>query len=142
MTMRAFISYARRDETWAEELLDCLSPLVRERLLETQRDYTTNRGTWLSHGAIENADMSFVLLSPSYLGSHSCMVELNHALRNRSSHPVIPILLRRCDSERHLPHDMQPLPTTGPMCRQVDPHEAWEEIYRHVRVFVAKFMSC
>jgi hypothetical protein len=110
-TVRLFVSYARKDTAEARSLVECLKTHLassKEFIIELWRDSDILLGEdW--HGRIQKAlagcDFGLVLVSPallasSYVQDHE-LVHFTSGCGNPDAKPVLPVLLKRVDFERH-----------------------------------------
>lgn len=92
-----YISYSRRDQVWLDTLLVWLKPLAAAGHIRIFSDLSIEPGRqWdpALRGALAEAALGIVLLSPDWLGSeYGVQVELP-ALSSRS---IIPILVHACN---------------------------------------------
>ena len=100
--MKIFVSYSHRDEGTLERLKAHLSPLRRDRRIETWYDREIRAGGEID-GAIaaelEACDIVFLLISPDFLNSVYCMdTEMTRAMERHEDGTarVIPIIVEDC----------------------------------------------
>jgi TIR domain/inactive STAND len=96
--LKLFISYSHRDKDWCEKLMGHLSGLERASLIERWFDGNIRPGDdW--NGSIsaelENADIIVLLVSPSYMSSVFCGLEVERAMERSDAGQakVVPVLL-------------------------------------------------
>ncbi len=143
MPLKTFISYSSQDARHRDELLQHLSPLKQEGILEIWSDCEIPAGSdWEAEilQRLNDADLVLLLLSPPYLASAFCLLESKLAMeRQRAGKArVLPILLRHCDwapfKDRQFLLGTRPIPETG---EQRD--AAFAEISRKLRGIADRF---
>jgi hypothetical protein len=101
--MKAFISYSHHDAEFLTTLRQHLSPLRRQKLLETWTDREIDAGGVLDDeiaGAMEKADLFLLLVSSSFINSDYCYEkEFRKALEKQKAGKalIVPIIVRPCD---------------------------------------------
>ncbi len=95
-----FISYTRTDRVFAKRLLNNLHAVGRDTWIDWQNiPFAANWWAEICAG-IENADNFVAIISPSYMQSPLCQIELAHA-RNYAKR-IIPIIFERVHFEEGL----------------------------------------
>ena len=102
MATTLFISYAHRDESYQQEVIGALQPLVERGLLDVWHDRRMVAGDDIFPNiaaALERARIVVLLVSEAFLGSEECAREMWRALEKRRKRRtvVVPVILRRCD---------------------------------------------
>ncbi|HWU53770.1 MAG TPA: toll/interleukin-1 receptor domain-containing protein, partial [Tahibacter sp.] len=102
MATTLFISYAHRDESYQQEVIGALQPLVERGLLDVWHDRRMVAGDDIFPNiaaALERARIVVLLVSEAFLGSEECAREMWCALEKRRKRRtvVVPVILRRCD---------------------------------------------
>ena len=136
---RVFVSYARRDREFCEQLGQHLTGLQKDGKIATWHDGDIAPGDdW--RAAIErelaSADILIVLVSASFLASNACQdLELRHALERSKAGAVqiVPVLVRACAWESSRIQSLQMLPDGAkPVEEWPKPDSAWVQVARHV----------
>jgi tetratricopeptide (TPR) repeat protein len=112
------VIYSRKDTGFLRELLDHLSPLEHQGIIELWHDQEIQLGEdWRGDikERIKNAKIVLVLVSASCLASTYCQDEINFALELHRSNwlRVIPIKLHEVDWEGEPISELQALPKYG-----------------------------
>ena len=116
---KTFLSYSRKDERYKNYLVDHLSALTRQGLIEEWDDREIEAGEeWekevLKH--FNEADIILCLISANFISSQYCYnVEMQGALDRRKVGlvKVIPILLKECAWKNTPFHELQMIPRDG-----------------------------
>jgi hypothetical protein len=117
--VNVFISYSHNDEALKDQLLQHLSTLMHERLINVWHDRDIDAGDyWITEidNHIELARIILLLVSPSFVSSRYCYsVELERVLELQSAGraSVIPIILRPVDWKSQKFSSFQALPIGG-----------------------------
>jgi WD40 repeat protein len=90
-----FVSYSRRDKHFARQLVDMLIQTGRDVWIDWQDIPPT--ADWLAevYAAIESSDTFVAVLSPSWLASRTCLLELEHAEKQKKR--IVPLIWRDVD---------------------------------------------
>jgi hypothetical protein len=137
--LRLFIVYSRKDAEFLPELLDHLSPLEHQGIVDIWYDSNMEPGSgWRKEieEHLTSAEIVMVLVSASCLASKYCRAEISLALdlRNASGLRVIPVKLREVDWEGEPLSELQVLPKHGgALSTSADRHADLAEIARAVR---------
>ena len=130
--VNVFISYSHNDEALKDQLLQHLSTLMHERLINVWHDRDIDAGDyWITEidNHIELARIILLLVSPSFVSSRYCYsVELERVLELQSAGraSVIPIILRPVDWKSQKFSSFQALPIGGrPVTSWKNRDEAW-----------------
>ena len=100
--MKIFVSYSHRDEGTLERLKAHLSPLLRDRRIETWYDREIRAGSEIDGkilAKLEACEVVFLLISPDFLNSDYCMdTEMTRAMErhDEGTARVIPIIVEDC----------------------------------------------
>ena len=135
-----FISYAHRDEPYANELRLHLKTLERQGIIRIFTHNNLPPGE-LSIDAIEkkieDANMFLLLISPDYLASDFLYeIEMRRALERHQAGQalVIPIILRPSNWEDTPICRLQILPDNAvPISMQKDADKAWNDVTKNIR---------
>ncbi|MGH9940811.1 MAG: TIR domain-containing protein, partial [Pyrinomonadaceae bacterium] len=109
--LKVYVSYARHDKFWAEELLPSLKEMEREGLIEVGLNDIDFQGiaSWESRieKRIAEADVVVVLISAEYLSSRFARAEMEQAVRRarESVALILPVMLQPCDLASTPLHD-------------------------------------
>lgn len=132
MTIKIFISYSHKDETFKESLDEHLSMLKHNKVIEAWHDRKIIPGQdWSSEISenLESADLILFLISPAFLASDYCFnIEANKAieLHEQGKAHLIPILLRPCDWSSSKFSKFQAVPKDAtPITKWQNQDEAW-----------------
>ena len=114
--VKLFVSYSHKDERHKGQLLNHLSPLMRQGAIERWDDREIEAGDeWekelLKH--FNEADMILCLISSSFISSDYCYnIEMRSALDKQKAGKVrvIPILLQAVDWKKTPFHELQIIP--------------------------------
>jgi len=131
--IRIYISYAPKDDSFREELIGHLSPLVRKNeAVIWEKSQIIPGQIWESETMLKlrEADLVLCLISSDFIKSEFCYsTELEEALQShlRKEKVVIPILIRKCYWE-YLPiAEIKGIPEP-PVSSQTNVDEAWVEV--------------
>lgn len=117
--LKLYITYAKQDSRFREELALHLAPLERQGVIEIWHDRLILPGqdrTAIVDARLEEADIILLLISPDFLASeYSYDIEVRRALERHKEGTavVIPILLRPCFWLKSPLGGLQPLPANG-----------------------------
>jgi hypothetical protein len=127
-----FISYSRRDAeeaAIAERLAQWLEPLVYKGDADVWYDrdlVAADHWDATIRARLEAADLILLLVSPSFLASEYCQIEMGIALKHPGAR-VAPIILRPCAWKRVVGH-LQALPRGHELLREKDLDGAFAEL--------------
>jgi replicative DNA helicase len=143
MSVKLFISYSHKDETFKSELESHLAPLKNQGLIDAWSDRKIVPGEEIDrsiNASLTTADIVLLIVSADFFQSVYCwQKELEHSLRRHEAHEavVIPIVVRAVDLEgapfaglASLPADRRPVATWG------DRDEAWTNVAKGIRTAV------
>ena len=147
--IRIFYSYSHVDDDYREELAKVLSPLEREKLIETWFDGRVLAGQNIGPeiwDAMDHAQIVVFLLSHDFLASEACIEEWEYAQSKHTKGKMIfriPIIVRTCswkylldeDDVKALPKDANPISTYE------DTDAAWKEVYDGIKNVVESIRS-
>jgi hypothetical protein len=146
MSVKAFISYAHKDESHKEALVEHLATLRRSGMISEWNDRKIIPGeNWedVISENLEQAELILFLVSSTFLASEYCFeVEFARALAKHAegSAQLIPIIVRPCDWKATKLGAFQGLPkdavavTTWP-----NEDEAWLNVVDGIKLRLAKF---
>lgn len=144
--MKIFISYAREDEAYREELRKHLAGLRRQKVITEWHDRKLVAGQHWGReisAHLEAASVILLLVSPDFMDSDYCWErEMAHALamEQRGDAVVIPVIIRSVDFQDAPFAHLQALPTDArPVSRWSDPDEAWVDVVRGIRKAIERF---
>jgi hypothetical protein len=135
-----FISYARKDEAYMQELVSHLYPLQRDGLISSWYDGQILPGEeWAPQikQNLEQAQVILLLISKDFLNSDYCYeIELTKAIERHKlrAASVIPVILRSCLWDQvsiggFRLSDLQALPKDArPISRWDDPDDAFTDV--------------
>jgi len=133
--VKIFISYAREDEKYKDELELHLKPLKMNGDIESWNDREILPGAdWDENikSQIENANVMLFLISPNFMASdYINAVEIKRALERHKEKEVIiiPIIIRHSDFSILKISKFQALPKDGkPISSWPDKDEAWYNV--------------
>ncbi len=133
--VKIFISYAREDEKYKDELELRLKPFKMNGNIESWNDREILPGAdWDENikSQIENANVMLFLISPNFIGSdYINAVEIKRALERHQEKEVIiiPIIIRHSDFSFLKISKFQALPKDGkPISSWPDKDEAWYNV--------------
>ncbi|MFM7203826.1 MAG: SUMF1/EgtB/PvdO family nonheme iron enzyme, partial [Myxococcota bacterium] len=137
---RVFISYARKDQAFLDELLRHLKNLVRSGWIEPWCDRMFRAGDTWEETLTEKllaTDLILMLVSPHFMHSEFIhQVELKTALERAEAHEVkiVPILVTSVDMEGHALDRLQSLPhNRTPLDLWPNRNEAWLSVVKELR---------
>ena len=139
MSVKLFVSYAHKDEKYKEDLEEHLSPLTRNKLIESWNDRKIMPGTdW--KGEIDNnllnSDIILFLVSSSFINSdYSQEIEVKTAVEQHNSGQsiLIPIVVRACHWKGMSFANFQGLPKDALAVKSwQDEDEAWLDVVKGI----------
>ncbi len=136
--MRLFLSYAQPDQDLRDRLIQHLSLLKRERILDTWDISEITAGTEREPAIaqqIDQAEIILLLISAAFIASDRYDVEMKRAIerhKNRQAR-VIPILLKPCDWESAPFAELEVLPKGGKPVTAGDIETALSTIAQEIR---------
>jgi hypothetical protein len=146
--IRAFCSYASKDDTYRRELQIRMAMLERQSLVTMWHFRKLEPGVeWDAEIRKQLAESQLILLlvSPDFLNSrYSWEEEVQPALKrhDEGSARVVPIILRPCDWKHEPLHKLEALPTDGkPITRWSDADEAWQNVIDGLRIVCTSLQS-
>lgn len=146
--LSVFISYSHRDEGMCEELINHLSSMRREGLINHWHDRKLLPGDdWEQNidDNLVNAQVILLLVSSDFIASDYCFeVEMKTALEKhyKGEAVVIPIILRSCDWKKCLFGKIQGLPKDGkPVTTWGDRDLAYLNIVEGIRAKINELVS-
>jgi len=137
--VEVFCSYSHRDQALREELQTHLQPLQAKGLIYYWHDHAITAGDdWESRidERLNSADLFLLLVSPDFMASRHCQIEMQRALERRKAGKarVIPILLRHVDWHNSPLGKIQALPKDGrPITTWPDRDQAFKDVTIGVR---------
>ncbi len=138
--IKVFISYARQDEVFKDELIRHLNPLVRNNTIKSWHDGILMVGEEWEPSIkkqIEEADVILLLISPDFMASdYIDDVEISKSLdRSRKRETVIvPIIIRPTNYSSFEISKYQALPKDGkPVSTWLYRDEAWIDITHQLK---------
>ena len=144
LPLKIFLSYARKDAEYKDELLVHLSPLVRDKEIIVWHDNDTLPGEEFDlriQNELEAADVVLFLISPNFMASEYIRKEIQQAI---DRHPqggiaIVPIWIKplaipyqRLDKFQSLPKDRKPV------SQWRDHDEAWVDVVRQLHLLFNK----
>lgn len=145
--IKIFISYAHRDETRKNDLIEYLAPLKREGLISIWDDRAIDAGQeWKKEidQQLQSARVILLLISHRFINSDFCHnVEMTKAMeRNESGEAtVIPIILSNCDWSGASFAKLQMLPKDAVPVNDKswhNPEDAFTEVAKGIRRVVER----
>jgi len=142
--LKIFISYARVDSKYREELSNHLATLVKNGDIELFEDSQLHAGSnWETEidRLLNAAEIVLSLVSANYFSSSYCLKELNRALERSKSEEIllIPIVIRAVEWTATELHRFQALPAGGkPVSTWPDTDEAYQSISMGIRALIEK----
>jgi hypothetical protein len=140
-----FISYAHKDESFKDDLVEHLAVLRKTGVISDWNDRDIDAGAEWEEAINENlekAQLILLLVSPSFLASRYCWsIEMERALARHASGSarVIPIILRPCDWSEAPISKLQALPRDGkPISTSKNRDAAYTEVVTHIRKVLGK----
>lgn len=147
-SLRVFISYSHKDESYRNELEKHLSLLSRQGLIEHWHDRRIVPGQdWKKaiDRNLEKADLILCLVSADFIHSDYCFdVEMERALRRHKdgTAQVVPIIVRPCDWHAAPFSKLQALPRDGKAITSwSNQDEAWLDVAKGIRTLAESGQS-
>ncbi|MBL8522826.1 MAG: TIR domain-containing protein [Betaproteobacteria bacterium] len=144
--MRIFISYSHKDSSYKDDLVEHLSPLVREGVVTTWHDREIQAGEgWQGKidEELDRADIILLLISSSFIASNYCYeIEMQKAIAGHTTGQklVIPIVIRPCDWSNAPFSNLQAVPTDArAISSWSNEDEAWIDVISKLRSTVQQF---
>jgi len=136
--VRIYVSVAREDERFADELERHLTPLIRgDRIKLWRRSMTLAGESYEEHMSrqLARADIVLVLVSSDHLAGDDTYREMETAFRRRDQGViVVPVIIRPAAWEQSLLGRLQPLPRGGePLAYHKNRDRAYTEIASEIR---------
>ncbi|MBD1858520.1 MULTISPECIES: toll/interleukin-1 receptor domain-containing protein [Leptolyngbya] len=136
--MRLFLSYAQPDQDLRDRLIQHLSLLKRERILDTWDISEITAGTEREPAIaqqIDQAEIILLLISAAFIASDRYDVEMQRAIERHENRQarVIPILLKPCDWESAPFAELEVLPKGGKPVTAGDIETALSAIAQEIR---------
>lgn len=148
MTLKVFLSYSSKDEEYKKELLEHLSLLGREGVLEIWHFRDIDAGTDFDNAIrrkLEQSEIFLLLLSSSFFASnYSYDIELPAAMRKHRAGQarVIPVILHPCDWQNSPLAKLSALPRDGkPISTFDNRHVAFDQVTQGLRKVSAELKS-
>lgn len=142
--VRVFISYARKDQQYLEDLRTRLKPLERQGMIQTWDDRQIRLGEpWREkiEQALDEANLILILVSPDFLASdYEYEKELMRAIERHDAGQAVavPIIIRPTDWIETPLAKFQFLPASGrPISLARDTDEAWLDVIRSIRQIIS-----
>lgn len=139
MSVKIFVSYAHKDEKYKEDLEEHLSPLTRNKLIESWNDRKIIPGTdWKDEidNNLLNSDIILFLVSSSFINSdYSQEIEVKTAVEQHNSGQsiLIPIVVRACHWQGMSFANFQGLPKDALAVKSwPDEDEAWLDVVKGI----------
>ena len=143
-----FISYARADGEYMEQLKKHLRSLERQKLINSWTDTLIQSGQKWSNEILESLEKAAIILflmSPDFIDSdYIHEVEIKKAMERHECDEVIivPIFIRFCNLEGHPLSVFQGLPDPKkPISKWEDNDEAWNNIIKGLKIHVKNFQK-
>jgi hypothetical protein len=147
-TLKLFYSYSHKDEALRDQLETYLTPLKRQKVIDTWHDRKIGTGTEWKETIDENletADIILLLVSADFLASDYCFdVEIKRAMEkhNEKSAVVIPVSLRPCDTNDIDFMKLQGLPRNfEPIIKWTHQDEAFTDIAKGIRAVAERIRN-
>lgn len=145
--VKVFISYARKDESFKDELLEFLAPLQNAGEIKIWHDRTLVVGdAWDEEivNALNESEIIIFLMSSSFLASEYInKVEILKAMERHKTKEIriVPIMLRDCDMQSHIIPDYKykiadfhGLPTNMKPINKWEPRDdGWMDVVRGLK---------
>jgi tetratricopeptide (TPR) repeat protein len=138
--VRVFFSYSHEDDKLRDQLVDHLSILTRQEVIESWHDRMISAGTEWKNQINENldaADIILLLISSHFLSSDYCYdIEMKRAMQRHESGEaqVIPIILRPSEWHDAPFGKLQALPPNGkPVTSWKNRDEAFKAIVQGIK---------
>ena len=134
-----FVSYARRDSSFYEELESHLRLLERKQVINTWHEGRIRAGEkWaeIISAQIAEADILILLVSPDLLSTEFFWTpefkQVQESQQNKKG-AIVPILVRPCNWQDSPIAGIQMLPTDGqPVSEAADPDRIWIDVSNHL----------
>lgn len=146
MSVKVFISYAHKDETHKDALIEHLTTLRRAGVIQEWNDRQIVPGqNWKDQISenLEQAELILFLVSSTFLASEYCFtVEFARALERHAegSAQLIPIIVRSCDWKTTDLNPFQGLPKDAvPISAWPDQDAAWLNVVDGIKKSLAEF---
>lgn len=146
--MKIFISYAREDEAFREELRKHLSGLLRQKIITDWHDRKLVAGQHWGReisAHLQASSVILLLVSPDFMASDYCWdVEMVHAfaMEKRGDAVLIPIVIRPVDFEDGPFSHLHALPRDRkPVSRWDDQDEAWVDVVKGIRAAIGQLRT-
>lgn len=140
MSIKVFISYSHKDESFKEELVEHLSSLKRNNIIDLWHDRCITAGAeWKNEIDSNLADSNIILflVSSSFLASDYCMnKEAKQAMEQHDNQQsiLIPIILRAVDWHEEEISRFQALPKDAkPINSHNNKDEAWLDVVNGIK---------
>ena len=147
-SIKLFISYAHKDEEFLGELVEHLSNLQRQGIIQGWHDRKIIAGEqWADEidKALNDAQIILLLISASFMASNYCHdLEMRQAMERHETGEaiVIPIIIRECDWTGAPFSKLQALPKDAkPVKSWNDRDQAWADVVRGIRKAIEGLMS-
>lgn len=135
-TKKIFLSYSHKDEKYKDELVNILTPLQDEGIIEIWQDREIDPGDdWYQaiQEAMNTCDLALLLISADFLTSRFIRDEELVRLferRKKEGLRVVPIIIRPCLwQSKSILKNIQALPKDGkPVSMLIDRDQAWTEV--------------
>ena len=135
-----FLSYAQADLRWCERLRTHLAPLLLQHLVVIYQSAANGHSTPEATQHFNCAHIILLLISPNFIASDACQVEMKRALERYEAEniSVIPVCLSAIIDWEQMPFEaLQPLPENGkPITEWQDAENALSEVARGVSTLV------
>lgn len=145
-SIEVFCSYSHKDLALREELVTHLQPLQANGLINFWHDHAIPAGEdWESQidERLNSAQIILLLVSPDFMASRHCQIEMKRALERRSlgKAKVIPIMLRHVDWHGSPLGKLQALPKDGrPVATWPDRDQAFKDVTIGIRRVAEKLI--
>lgn len=140
LPLRLFVSYSHADESFKDEFISHLSPLINDNLIEVWHDRLLKPGELLDErlkAELETSDMVAFLISADFLSSISCYEqELMNAIRQREKNNIVilPIVLRNCNwLQTPLAKFVATTPDGKPIVDYPTQDDGWTTVVKNIR---------
>ncbi len=141
MSVKLFISYSHTDEDYKNELLEHLSPLKREGLIDSWHDREIKAGQEWNNEIdlnLKDSDIILFLISSSFINSDYCHdkeVKSATELHISGKAQLVPIFIRACKWQKLSFSKFQGFPTDArPISSWTDKDEAWLNVVDNIEV--------
>jgi len=144
--MKAFISYAHRDEAALDRLHVHLKPLLRQNLLKAWFDREILAGDVIDEEIrkeLQSAHLFLLLITPDFIASDYCMEdEMKTALQRHKACEarVVPIIVEPCSWELiDELRCLKAIPKDGkPISQWQNPNEAYVDVVKELERIISK----